>query len=82
MTCPFSIRIADADLLLASTLAVAFPDGFPLSEGPTLVVPRRHEPDYFALGEDEKQAVWKLADDVRVHLAEPSAALEREAPPA
>ena len=82
MGCPFCERIADADLLLASTLAVAFPDGFPLSEGPTLVVPRRHEPDYFALGEDEKQAVWKLADDVRVHLAEPSAALEREAPPA
>ena len=61
MGCPFCDRTADADLLLASTLAVAFPDGFPLSEGHTLVVPRRHEPNYFALGEDEEQALWGAA---------------------
>lgn len=41
--CPFCERIKDADSLYALTeFAVAFPDGFPVSQGHTLVVPKRH----------------------------------------
>lgn len=63
--CPFCQRIAAGDPLLGRELAVAFPDGFPLSPGHTLVIPRRHEADYFSLSDEEKVAVWRLVDEVR-----------------
>lgn len=67
-TCPFCDRIARGDLLLTSPLAAAFADGYPISPGHTLVVPRRHEADFFALSHDEQAAVWRLAAAVRAHL--------------
>jgi diadenosine tetraphosphate (Ap4A) HIT family hydrolase len=39
---------------------VAFPDAFPLSPGHSLIVPRRHEPDFLRLTADEGAAVWRL----------------------
>ena len=68
--CPFCRRIAEADLLAGSELAAAFPDAFPLSPGHTLVVPRRHEPDFFALTPDERGEVLALATDVHRRLRE------------
>ena len=62
--CPFCQR-ARTDTSLESALAVAFPDAFPVSPGHTLVIPRRHEADYFALTDEEKAAIWRLVDDVR-----------------
>ncbi len=55
--------------MVANELAAAFPDGFPLTPGHTLVVPRRHEPDYFALTHDEQTAVWNLVNAMRDRLA-------------
>jgi diadenosine tetraphosphate (Ap4A) HIT family hydrolase len=46
-------------------LAVAFPDAFPVSPGHTLIVPRRHEADYFALTAAEQTAMWALTGEVR-----------------
>lgn len=46
-------------------LAAAFPDAFPLTPGHTLIVPRRHEADYFALTVDEQLAMWALVNAVR-----------------
>jgi diadenosine tetraphosphate (Ap4A) HIT family hydrolase len=40
--------------------ALAIPDGFPVSPGHTLVVPRRHEQDLFRLPSGELQALWDL----------------------
>ena len=64
-SCPFCERIDRGGLLAESTLAVAFPDAYPLSPGHALVVPRRHEPDYFELTEPERRAMWSLVDQVR-----------------
>lgn len=73
--CPFCSRAGAGQLLLANDLAAAFPDGFPLSAGHTLVVPRRHLASYFNLSLGEQQAMWQL-------VAQAQARLEREHRPA
>ena len=53
--CPFCERISSADDVYATTeFAVAFPDGFPVSDGHTLVVPKRH----VARAEQLERAEW------------------------
>lgn len=52
-----------------NSLAVAFEDGYPVSRGHTLIVPRRHIADYFSLGDDEQAALWALLPAVREILA-------------
>ena len=74
--CPFCARAsAGAGLLASNGLAVAFADGFPVSPGHSLVVPRRHVSDYFELTREEQAAVWALVGEVKV-------ALDRERSPA
>lgn len=68
MARPFCARIAAGEILLGNALAAAFPDAFPLTPGHTLVVPRRHEPDFLALTGVEQQAVWALAVEVAARL--------------
>ena len=66
--CPFCDLIAAGSFTAAGDLAVAFPDAFPVNPGHTLIVPRRHEADYFALGESEQAGMWRLAAEVRLIL--------------
>jgi diadenosine tetraphosphate (Ap4A) HIT family hydrolase len=61
----FCVRVPGGDLVVANAAAVAFFDAFPLSPGHALIVPRRHEPDFLALTEIERAAVWALVDPVR-----------------
>lgn len=68
--CPFCLRIKGQDVELASAQAVAFADGFPLSPGHTLVVPRRHVANFFELNADEQSDLWRLVADVQRALAE------------
>jgi diadenosine tetraphosphate (Ap4A) HIT family hydrolase len=55
-------------LLAQNDLAVAFLAGFPVSDGHSLIVPRRHEPDFFALTPAEQAAVVGLVNAVRTEL--------------
>ncbi len=66
--CPFCERIQAGSSLAGNDLAVAFPDGFPLNPGHTLVVPTRHVSDYFALSPEEQTAIWSLVSSVKVRL--------------
>lgn len=72
--CPFCRRIAAGDFTAGNALAVAFPDGFPISPGHTLVVPRRHETDFFTLTVAEQTAILELVRAVRQDLAASTAA--------
>ncbi len=69
MACPFCDRIAAGDVVAGNALAVAFPDAFPLTPGHTLVVPRRHEPDFLALTPEEQRDILALAAGVAARLA-------------
>ncbi len=68
MSCVFCDRVASGDVMVANELAAAFHDAFPLSPGHTLVVPRRHEADYFALTVEELAAMWRLVGLARERL--------------
>jgi diadenosine tetraphosphate (Ap4A) HIT family hydrolase len=65
--CPFC-RPDRHRIRLESDLAVAFLDRFPLTEGHTLVVPKRHVASLFDIPQDEQAAVWSLVAHVRAQL--------------
>lgn len=62
--CPFCRILASEPPPAGNALAVAFPDGFPVSPGHTLIVPRRHVANFLDATPDEKRAMWDLADVV------------------
>lgn len=66
--CPFC-RMEKSRIRLESEFAVAFCDGFPVSEGHTLVVPKRHVVSLFELPKEEQAGIWKLVAEVRAMLA-------------
>ena len=51
-------------------LAFAILDGFPVSRGHTLVIPRRHIETWFDASEEERKAVWDLVDRVKQEIDE------------
>lgn len=63
--CPFC-NLLDSRIVDANELAVAIRDAFPVSEGHTLVIPRRHVESLFDLSPDEVSAVMAL-----LHRAKP-----------
>ncbi|MBZ5538184.1 MAG: HIT family protein [Acidobacteriia bacterium] len=68
MECVFCERISLGDTILQTDLAVAFFDKFPVSPGHVLIVPRRHEIDFFRLTEEEQEEIWGLVDLTRKHI--------------
>ena len=67
--CLFCERVTTSHFDFANDHAVAFPDKYPLSTGHTLVIPRVHETNLFALDAIARAAVWHLVDTVQLHLA-------------
>src|SRR6516225_4218239 len=66
-SCPFCC-LEKSRILLESEVAFAFLDAFPVSDGHTLVVPKRHVASLFDLPEEEQAAVWKLMALVRERM--------------
>jgi diadenosine tetraphosphate (Ap4A) HIT family hydrolase len=64
--CPLCGRIAAGEAVADSPdgLAVALRDAYPVAEGHTLVVPRRHEPDLLGLTGTEAASLWALVHAV------------------
>ena len=64
--CPLCARIAAGDAVAESSdgLVVAIRDAYPVAEGHSLVIPRRHEPDLLGLTAEESAALWALAIEV------------------
>jgi diadenosine tetraphosphate (Ap4A) HIT family hydrolase len=65
--CPFCRPDTDR-IRVASAFAVACTDGFPVAQGHTLVLPKRHVASLFDLPEQEQGAVWQLVARVRALL--------------
>lgn len=65
--CPFceipQHRIIDSDLH-----AVIIRDGYPVSEGHTLIIPRRHIASFFDLSGPERTSMLKLLDQAKHQL--------------
>jgi diadenosine tetraphosphate (Ap4A) HIT family hydrolase len=66
--CLFCQRALD-DVLIFNEAAVAFRDGFPVTDGHTLVVPRRHVTSVFELAPAEFAGIWQLVWETRASLS-------------
>lgn len=65
-TCPFCHL--EREPVAQNDLALAFPDGYPLTPGHTLVIPRRHVAGYFEMSAAEHAAIQQLLGRVREGL--------------
>jgi diadenosine tetraphosphate (Ap4A) HIT family hydrolase len=65
MNCPFCALVSAGDVLVDGGAMVAIADAYPLSPGHALILPRRHEPDFFALRAREIRALARVVAEVR-----------------
>jgi diadenosine tetraphosphate (Ap4A) HIT family hydrolase len=65
--CPFCALLAER-ILLANRHGIVIRDGFPVSPGHTLVIPRRHTGSFFDLDADERDALLALLDEAKRRL--------------
>ena len=63
--CPFCKVESEREIIAATSLSIAFFDGFPVSPGHALIIPRRHVASFFDLTKDEQQDMLKLMDSVK-----------------
>jgi len=66
-TCPFCALSKQQVILETPTVLATF-DRYPISEGHTLVIPKRHIAHLFELPEGELRAAWSLVAKVRILL--------------
>jgi diadenosine tetraphosphate (Ap4A) HIT family hydrolase len=67
VACPFC-PIKDREILAEHPLAAAITDSFPLTQGHTLIVPRRHVASFFELTTNERLAMLGLLDQAKATL--------------
>jgi diadenosine tetraphosphate (Ap4A) HIT family hydrolase len=67
--CPFCNKDAEK-VWLEQDGAQALWDAFPVTEGHTLVIPKRHAVSLFDLSPEEQAALWRLVAEVRSQLLE------------
>jgi len=65
--CPFC-AIAQDQIILEHPLALAKRDGYPLTKGHTLIIPRRHVASFFECTAEERQAMLELLDEGKAIL--------------
>ena len=65
--CPFC-PTHDRAVLESHSLAIAIADGFPLSQGHSLIVPRRHVASWFDLSNEEHGPIVELLGQLRRRL--------------
>ena len=68
--CPFCKVESEREIIASSLLSVAFYDGFPVSPGHALIIPKRHVSSVFDLLKEERQDLLSLADSVKRILEE------------
>ena len=63
-------NIGHERLIAANELCFAIRDGFPVSEGHTLIIPKRHVSNYFDLTDEEVMAMHKMLKELKAQLDE------------
>ena len=69
--CPFcEIAVSDSNnrIVLKKELGFAIRDGYPISEGHTLIIPKRHVASFFELADAEKAALFNLLNEAKEAL--------------
>lgn len=63
--CIFCCAERTKEIIASSALSLAFYDGFPVSPGHALIIPRRHVASFFDLTEEERADIMALLDRVK-----------------
>ena len=66
--CPFCSNAIVAQAIVSNDLVYALADTNPVTPGHSLVIPRRHTPDYFTMTDEERCAAAALVDELRQTL--------------
>lgn len=64
LACPFCDPSPER-ILLQNELCLALYDGYPVSKGHTLIVPRRHVSSVFELSDEETAEIWRMIEAAR-----------------
>jgi diadenosine tetraphosphate (Ap4A) HIT family hydrolase len=56
LNCPFC-QLNNQQIIFQDELVISFRDGFPISPGHTLIIPKRHTPSFFELTELEHKSL-------------------------
>ena len=67
MSCPFC-ELPNERIVLQNLSATAFFDGYPVTEGHSLVIPKRHVADYWGLTEIERADCHALLQEMREEI--------------
>ena len=67
--CPFC-KPSELQVCCENAGGIVVRDSFPLSEGHSLVIPRRHVLSLFELSPEDQTSLWLLVADIRKLLAE------------
>ena len=65
--CPFC-GVSEAEVVWSSELAFAIRDRYPVTDGHTLVIPRRHVGTYFEATAQEQAELWRGVEEVKAEL--------------
>jgi diadenosine tetraphosphate (Ap4A) HIT family hydrolase len=65
--CPFC-TLPESRIIAANPHALVIRDGFPISPGHTLIIPRRHVGSFFDVTAEERDSLLQLLDNARHEL--------------
>lgn len=66
--CVFCNLDKEKELISETATAVAFLDSYPVNEGHTLIIPKRHVADYFELTIHEQRALWLVVNRCKMFI--------------
>jgi diadenosine tetraphosphate (Ap4A) HIT family hydrolase len=69
--CPFCTLQTESShrkLLLENDTGFVIPDGYPITNGHTLIIPKRHVSSFFEITPQERQDLFDLVDQAKIQL--------------
>lgn len=65
--CPFC-TLPTERIIDSNDLAIVIRDGFPITQGHTLIIPKRHAGSFFDTSDEEKLALFELIEHAKLKL--------------
>ncbi|MEC8428290.1 MAG: HIT family protein, partial [Pseudomonadota bacterium] len=69
--CPFCTLLSEdpqSSILFENELGFVVRDGFPITDGHTLIIPKRHVGSFFDITAEERDALFQLVDQAKSQL--------------
>ena len=70
-SCPFcqiTSGNTDKTIQFENQIGFVIRDGYPITKGHTLIIPKRHVSSFFEITQQERQALFELVDQAKIQL--------------